>query len=48
MLDKERIGLGFTAAGHNTRSLIWIIFDGILPLLNGAMGVHLIRSSASE
>ena len=42
------IGSDFTAVGHNTRSLIWIIFDGILPLLNGAMGMYLIRSSASE
>ena len=38
----------FKAVGMDTRSLIWIIFDGILPLLNGAMGMHLIRSSASE
>ena len=38
----------FTAVGHNTRSLVWIIFDSIFPLLNGAMGVHLLRSSADE
>ena len=38
----------FTAVGMDTRGLIWIIFDAILPLLNGAMGIHLIRSSASE
>ena len=44
----SEIGSGFTAVKHNTRSLVWIIFDAILPLLNGAMGVHLIRSSASE
>ena len=42
------VGSDFTAVGHNTRSLVWIILDSILPLLNGAMGVHLFRSSASE
>ena len=41
------IGAGFTAVGHNTRSLIWILFDATLPLLNGAMGVHLLRSGDS-
>ena len=39
------IGSDFTAVGHNTRSLIWIIFDATIPLLNGAMGAHLLRSS---
>ena len=39
------IGEDFTAVGHNTRSMVWIIFDATLPLLNGAMGVHLLRSS---
>ncbi len=39
------IGQDFTAVGHGTRSLIWIIFDATIPLLNGAMGVHLLRSS---
>ncbi|RKU06898.1 hypothetical protein C6501_18210 [Candidatus Poribacteria bacterium] len=38
----------FTAAGAETRSMIWIIFDALLPLLNGALGVHLLRSNASE
>ena len=42
------VGSDFTAVGHNTRSLVWILFDATLPLLNGAMGMHLIRSSASE
>ena len=32
----------------DVRSLVWIIFDAINPLLSGAMGAHLIRSSASE
>ena len=39
------IGEDFTAVGHGTRSLIWIIFDATIPLLNGAMGAHLLRSS---
>lgn len=42
------IGSGFTGAGHNTQSLVWILIDATLPLLNGAMGMHLLRSSASE
>ena len=42
------IGEGFTAVGHGTRGLVWIIFNATIPLLNGAMGVHLLRSSASE
>ena len=32
----------------DTRSLVWILFNATLPLLNGAMGIHLLRSSASE
>ena len=40
-------GQNFTAIGGDTRQLVWIIFDAILPLLNGALGVHLLRSSAS-
>lgn len=35
----------FTAVGHNTRSLVWILFDAILPPLNIAMGIHLLRAS---
>lgn len=42
------VGSDFTAVGHNTRSLVWILFNATLPLLNGAMGMHLIRASASE
>lgn len=38
----------FTAVGDETRSTVWIIFDALLPLLNGALGAHLLRSSASE
>ena len=42
------IGSDFTAVGHGTRSLVWILFDAILPPLNIAMGVSLLRSSSSE
>ncbi len=35
----------FTAVGMDTRSLVWILFDAILPLLNIAMGIHLLRAS---
>jgi hypothetical protein len=42
------VGSDFTAVGMDTRSLVWILFAATLPLLNGAMGIHLLRSSASE
>ncbi|MCG9131135.1 hypothetical protein J5I95_05560 [Candidatus Poribacteria bacterium] len=35
----------FTPVGMDTRSLVWILFDAILPLLNIAMGIHLLRAS---
>ena len=38
---------GFTAIGSETASLVWIIVDATLPLVTGAMGVHLIRSGKS-
>ncbi len=41
-------GQDFTAVSADTRGLVWIIFDAIHPLLSGAMGAHLLRSSASE
>lgn len=41
------IGQDFTAVSSDTRSLVWILLDATLPLLNGAMGVHLLRTSAS-
>ena len=34
--------------GSDPRTMVWIIFDAILPLLNGALGVHLLRSNSSE
>ena len=41
------VGQDFTGVDHGTRSLVWILLDATLPLLNGAMGVHLLRTSAS-
>ena len=38
----------FTAVGSETRSTVWIIFDGLLPLLNGAIGMHLLRSNGDR
>ena len=35
----------FTAAGADTISLVWILIDATLPLLTGAMGMFLLRSS---
>lgn len=35
----------FTAIGDETVSLVWIVIDALLPLLTGAMGVHLVRSA---
>lgn len=33
----------FTAIGDETTSLVWIIIDALLPLLAGALGIHLVR-----
>ena len=42
------IGQDFTAVSADTRGLVWILFDALHPLLSGAMGAHLLRSSVSE
>ena len=42
------VGKEFTAVGADVRSLVWIFFHALFPLLSGAMGVHLLRASASE
>ena len=42
------IGADFKAVGADPRTMVWILFDAILPLLNGALGVHLLRSGAGE
>ena len=39
------IGQDFTAVGHGTRGMVWILINAILPLLNGALGAHLLRAS---
>ena len=44
----SNVGKEFTGASTDVRSLVWIIFDALHPLLSGAMGAHLLRSSASE
>lgn len=41
-------GQDFTAVSPDTRGLVWIVFDALHPLLSGALGAHLLRSSASE
>lgn len=40
-------GQDFTAVSADTRGLVWIIFDAMHPLLCGAMGAHLLRTSGS-
>ena len=42
------VGQDFTAVSADARGLVWILFDALHPLLSGAMGAHLLRSSASE
>ena len=37
----------FTAVGADAVSLAWIIIDAALPLLLGAMGIHLFKSAES-
>ena len=41
-------GKNFTAVTPETRSIVWIFFDALLPLLNGAMGAHLLRTSDGD
>lgn len=35
----------YTAIGPDAATVIWVIFDALMPLLSGAMGVHLLRSA---
>ena len=42
------IASDFTGVNHNTRGLVWILFDAILPPLNIAMGISLLRAGSSE
>ena len=41
-------GGDYTPTQSDTGSMVWIIFDAILPLLNGALGMHLLRSNSSD
>lgn len=41
-------GQDYTPTKSDTGAMVWIIFDAILPLLNGALGMHLLRSNLSE
>ncbi len=42
------VGKGFTVISADVRSLVWIIFNALHPLLSGAMGAQLLRASISE
>ena len=42
------IASDFTGVSHSTRGLVWILFDAILPPLNIAMGISLLRAGSSE
>ncbi len=42
------VGKEFTAVDPQTRSIVWIIIDAILPCLNGALGAHLLRSGGTN
>lgn len=43
-----KVGADFTAVSADTRSLVWIFLDALLPLLNGALGAHLLRSNSNN
>lgn len=38
----------FTPTKSDTGAMVWIIFDAILPLLNGALGMYLLRSNSND
>ena len=42
------VGADFKAVSADTRSLVWILFDALQPLLNGALGAYLLRSNSNE
>ena len=42
-----KVGAEFTAVSAETRSLVWIFFDALQPLLNIALGGHLLRSNSN-
>ncbi len=41
-------GQDYTPTQSDTGSMVWIIFDAILPCLNGALGAHLLRSGGAS
>lgn len=41
-------GQNYAPTKTDTGSMIWIIFDAVLPCLNGALGAHLLRSSGTS
>ena len=41
-------GQDYTPTQSDTGSMVWIIFDAILPCLNGALGAHLLRSGGTS
>ena len=41
-------GQDYTPTQSVTGSTVWIIFDAILPCLNGALGAHLLRSGGTS
>ena len=41
-------GGDYNPTKSDTGSMVWIIFDAILPLLNGALGMYLLRSNSSD
>ncbi len=41
-------GGDYTPTQSDTGSMVWIIFDAILPLLNGALGMYLLRSNSND
>ena len=43
-----KVGAEFTAVSAETRSLVWIFFDALQPLLNLALGGHLLRSNSND
>ena len=44
----NRLSPAFTAIGQETVSLVWILFDASLPLLAGAMGMHLLQGDSND
>ncbi|MCG9126812.1 hypothetical protein JT359_04355 [Candidatus Poribacteria bacterium] len=39
------MGRDFTAVSNDIRGLVWLLFDAVQPLLNGALGLYLLRKN---